>query len=116
AAGQFSPGETRNYRIRGTSGFSGQGGTAGGRRGVHPRGERHRHAARHVVLHPGGVLTRGETVGGPGLSLPAMAPAAPEPTAGDDKDWTWTAERACPDCGFDPGTVTDTGIAAQLRA
>ncbi|HWM58317.1 MAG TPA: DinB family protein [Pseudonocardia sp.] len=29
-------------------------------------------------------------------------PAAPEP---DDKDWTWTLLRACPECGFDAGAV-----------
>lgn len=23
----------------------------------------------------------------------------------DDKDWTWTLERACPDCGFEASTV-----------
>lgn len=29
-------------------------------------------------------------------------PAAPEP---DDKDWTWTLHRPCPDCGFDAGAT-----------
>ena len=24
----------------------------------------------------------------------------------DTKDWTWVVDRACPDCGFDPATVT----------
>jgi hypothetical protein len=27
-------------------------------------------------------------------------PVIPEP---DDKDWTWTLRRPCPDCGFDAG-------------
>lgn len=28
----------------------------------------------------------------------------------------WSAERPCPDCGYDPSSVTDQGLAAALRA
>lgn len=31
------------------------------------------------------------------------APPAPEP---DTKDWTWTLDRTCPDCGFTASSVT----------
>ena len=34
-------------------------------------------------------------------------PAAPEP---DDKDWTWTLLRPCPDCGFDAGGTPVTAV------
>jgi len=45
-----------------------------------------------------------------------MAFDEPEPTPGDDKDWTWAAERPCPDCGFDPLTVEGSGLGDALRA
>ncbi|KGN37144.1 methyltransferase type 12 [Knoellia subterranea KCTC 19937] len=34
----------------------------------------------------------------------------------DDKDWTWTLERPCPDCGFDPTTVDGPDIASLVTA
>ncbi|MDT0212346.1 DinB family protein [Rothia sp. ARF10] len=34
----------------------------------------------------------------------------------DDKDWTWTLERACPDCGFDAASVTGGDIAQLVTA
>ncbi len=34
----------------------------------------------------------------------------------DDKDWTWVLAQACPDCGFDAGTVAGRQVAARLRA
>ena len=34
----------------------------------------------------------------------------------DDKDWTWVLEKACPDCGFDAGTVAGPQVAARMRA
>jgi hypothetical protein len=40
-------------------------------------------------------------------------PAAPEP---DDKDWTWVAEKACADCGFDPAGLRREDIARVLMA
>lgn len=55
-------------------------------------------------------------------------PAAPEPAAADPgvpvtiappadgKDWTWVLERACPDCGFDPGDHPYPSTGATLRA
>jgi hypothetical protein len=41
--------------------------------------------------------------------------AAPDPTiTPDDKDWTWTLQRACPDCGFDAGTVPGEAVAGHI--
>ena len=34
----------------------------------------------------------------------------------DEKDWTWVLQQACPDCGFDAGTVAGRQVAALLRA
>jgi DinB superfamily len=34
-------------------------------------------------------------------------PAVPEP---DDKDWTWTLLRRCPDCGFDAGATSVSDV------
>lgn len=34
----------------------------------------------------------------------------------DDKDWTWTLERACPDCGFDAEAVGEAEIAGLVTA
>jgi hypothetical protein len=42
-----------------------------------------------------------------------MTADEPDPAIGDDKDWTWTAERPCPDCGYDPTVVTDLGAAVR---
>ena len=36
--------------------------------------------------------------------------------APDDKDWTWTLDRACPDCGFDAGAVGAAEIAGLVTA
>lgn len=36
-------------------------------------------------------------------------PVAPVP---DDKDWTWTLDRACPDCGFDAADTAREDIPA----
>lgn len=33
----------------------------------------------------------------------------------DDKDWTWTLEQACPDCGFEAGAVAGGQIGALVR-
>jgi hypothetical protein len=41
------------------------------------------------------------------------APTAPPP---DDKDWTWSTERPCPECGYDPGAVADEGLGEAIRA
>ena len=44
---------------------------------------------------------------------PATAdPATPEP---DGKDWTWTLERPCPECGFDAATIEPVAIPALVR-
>ena len=32
----------------------------------------------------------------------------------DTKDWTWVLERTCPQCGFDPRTVTREGLPEML--
>ena len=34
----------------------------------------------------------------------------------DDKDWTWTLERTCPDCGFDAAAVGGAEIAGLVTA
>lgn len=39
-------------------------------------------------------------------------PVSPDP---DDKDWTWTTIRRCPECGFDPATLPTSGIGTALR-
>lgn len=40
------------------------------------------------------------------------APVTPEP---DDKDWTWTLERPCPECGFDAAMIEPVAIPALVR-
>ena len=39
-------------------------------------------------------------------------PLPPEP---DDKDWTWTLQRVCPECGFDAGAIEPVAIPALVR-
>ena len=39
-------------------------------------------------------------------------PQTPEP---DDKDWTWTLQRPCPECGFDTAGVEPVAIPALVR-
>ena len=34
----------------------------------------------------------------------------------DVKDWTWTLDRPCPDCGFDAAAVPPADIAARVTA
>lgn len=34
----------------------------------------------------------------------------------DEKDWTWTLERACPDCGFDASGVGRDDVAGLVTA
>jgi hypothetical protein len=38
------------------------------------------------------------------------------PIEPDTKDWTWTLERACPDCGFEASSIAEDEIAARTRA
>ena len=33
----------------------------------------------------------------------------------DTKDWTWVISRPCPECGFDPSTVSHTAVADRIR-
>lgn len=40
-------------------------------------------------------------------------PAVPVP---DDKDWTWTLDQSCPECGFDPLQVQPDELPERLRA
>lgn len=47
------------------------------------------------------------------MTSPTAAPPPPEP---DEKDWTWTTERPCPECGNDPDAVEPQGIGEALRA
>ncbi|WP_067696999.1 DinB family protein [Nocardia jejuensis] len=37
------------------------------------------------------------------------------PIVPDAKDWTWVLERACPDCGFDPGTTAYAAVPGMIR-
>ena len=34
---------------------------------------------------------------------------------GDSKDWTWVLERACPECGVDPGSIDVETIPELVR-
>ncbi len=45
-----------------------------------------------------------------------MADERPDGIVPDDKDWTWTLERECPDCGFVAAAVGDAEIAGLLTA
>lgn len=39
-------------------------------------------------------------------------PLQPEP---DTKDWTWTLQRPCPECGYDAATVQPAAVPALVR-
>lgn len=43
------------------------------------------------------------------------APDAPETVEPDTKDWTWVLHRPCPECGFDPSSVSPTAVAEHIR-
>ena len=43
-------------------------------------------------------------------------PIVPDPIVPDTKDWTWTLQRPCPDCGFDARTVAADDIAPTTLA
>ena len=34
----------------------------------------------------------------------------------DTKDWTWVLEQACPECGYDAGSVDPSEIGDRTRA
>lgn len=38
------------------------------------------------------------------------------PIPPDTKDWTWVVDRPCPECGFDPGSVTRGTLPARIAA
>ncbi len=40
----------------------------------------------------------------------------PAPITPDTKDWTWVLERACPDCGLEPASVSPDELGAAIRA
>jgi hypothetical protein len=42
-----------------------------------------------------------------------MTGELPAPIEPDTKDWTWTLERPCPECGFEASTVAAGDIASQ---
>lgn len=44
-----------------------------------------------------------------------MTSTDPQPPEPDDKDWTWTLLRACPECGFDAAAVEPVAIPALVR-
>ena len=37
-----------------------------------------------------------------------------DPVPPDTKDWTWTLDRACPECGFEAGAVTAPQLAEEV--
>ncbi len=39
-----------------------------------------------------------------------------DPIVPDTKDWTWTLQRACPECGFDATQVTPQDVVPGVRA
>ncbi|MBB1484555.1 DinB family protein [Tessaracoccus sp. MC1865] len=41
-------------------------------------------------------------------------PNAPVTPVADAKDWTWVTERQCPECGFDPATVSPDDLPALI--
>ncbi|HWI33377.1 MAG TPA: DinB family protein, partial [Lapillicoccus sp.] len=41
--------------------------------------------------------------------------ADPQPPEPDDKDWTWTLQRPCPECGFDAAGIEPVAIPALVR-
>jgi hypothetical protein len=45
----------------------------------------------------------------------AAQPAPPAPPPPDEKDWTWTLLRRCPECGFDAAGVEPVAIPALVR-
>ncbi len=49
------------------------------------------------------------TDGGAGAGAPGAVPR-------DDKDWTWTLERVCPECGFAASTVAAEDVGRLIRA
>ncbi len=44
-----------------------------------------------------------------------MTSTDPQPPEPDDKDWTWTLLRPCPECGFDAAAVEPVAIPALVR-
>jgi DinB superfamily len=42
--------------------------------------------------------------------------AGPAGITPDDKDWTWTLERPCPECGFEAAAVAAEDVAGRIRA
>ncbi len=59
------------------------------------------------------VVDIGETHTGAGDEVSAAAGAQVGP---DTKDWTWTLQRPCPDCGFDAQSVPTADIAPLTSA
>ena len=49
------------------------------------------------------------------MSTPTEEPLVPPLPEPDDKDWTWTLERPCPQCGFEAATVEPVAIPALVR-
>jgi hypothetical protein len=46
----------------------------------------------------------------------AIDTAVPPTPPADDKDWTWVLGAACPECGFEAGSVAGADVAGLLRA
>ncbi|MBM6403418.1 DinB family protein [Phycicoccus sp. CSK15P-2] len=43
-----------------------------------------------------------------------MTDAAPDPVVPDTKDWTWTLERPCPECGFACAVIRAEALAGEV--
>ena len=52
----------------------------------------------------------------PRPTVVAMADQYADPIVPDTKDWTWTLQRPCPDCGFDARSVAPADIASTALA
>lgn len=49
------------------------------------------------------------------LVFMAIDDAVPPTPPADDKDWTWVLGAACPECGFQAGSVAGSEVAGLLR-
>lgn len=43
-------------------------------------------------------------------------PTVPEAPVADVKDWSWVTQRQCPDCGFDPASVSPADLPGLIVA
>ena len=60
--------------------------------------------------------TSAASAGPPSVVAMPDQPADASQIVPDTKDWTWTLQRPCPDCGFDAGSVAAADIAPTTLA